>query len=358
MLVGLSLHIIPMMVLCLFEKPTLAIQSQDTGYKPLTQQPETPGLQADAATPTGIETEDIESSLRSNAPTEISRASCDSLKKTDCTHSDTAIASISTGTMEEISTMSTEHEERDEGNKANVVSFLKDISKCYCFRGDVRLFVPSCICLADVITGIASGMTIKFFPIFFLDVLGMRPVSVSALYMIVPLFVSSTSLLAQKLSVRFGRILTTILLKGIGVTCLFMICFCVVSYRSAPVIVGLYVIRTTLMNSTKSLTKSVINDIVPKNQRGRWNALETVNAASWAGSAAVGGVLVDRYGFVSVIATTAFLQFVSIIPLYVTSKYVPAEGIDFAWTAEKSREAPQKELDREVPLIPIMPRRN
>jgi MFS family permease len=42
--------------------------------------------------------------------------------------------------------------------------------------------VPAMIALADVIFGLASGMTIKFFPIFFVDSLKMSPVQISLLY--------------------------------------------------------------------------------------------------------------------------------------------------------------------------------
>jgi MFS family permease len=51
--------------------------------------------------------------------------------------------------------------------------------------------VPAMIALADVIFGLASGMTIKFFPIFFVDSLQMSPVQISLLYTVHSLFLPS-----------------------------------------------------------------------------------------------------------------------------------------------------------------------
>lgn len=62
------------------------------------------------------------------------------------------------------------------------------------------------------------------------------------------------------------------------------------------------------MNSSKPLTKSILMDIVKKEQRGRWSALEAINAATWSGSAMLGGYLIDRYGIVQNFIITAALQ--------------------------------------------------
>lgn len=67
------------------------------------------------------------------------------------------------------------------------------------------------------------------------------------------------------------------------------------------------------MNSVKPLTKSIIMDIVPKEQRAKWTAAEAINMASWSGSAMLGGYLIDKYGIVPSFITTAVLQ-VSIEP--------------------------------------------
>jgi hypothetical protein len=36
-------------------------------------------------------------------------------------------------------------------------------------------------------------------------------------------------------------------------------------------------------------------DFVPKQERARWKSLESVGAFGWCGSAALGGILADKY---------------------------------------------------------------
>ena len=55
--------------------------------------------------------------------------------------------------------------------------------------------VPAMIALADVISGLASGMSIKFFPIYFADNMKMTPIDMSLLYMVIYLIHTFISLL-------------------------------------------------------------------------------------------------------------------------------------------------------------------
>ena len=82
----------------------------------------------------------------------------------------------------------------------------------------------------------------------------------------------------------------------------------IIAYRSGlPVwtVCVLYVLRTAFMNSTGALTRSLLMDSVPKNERGRWSALESVNVLSWSGSAVIGGLLVGAMGIVGSIGRSA-----------------------------------------------------
>jgi MFS family permease len=58
--------------------------------------------------------------------------------------------------------------------------YLSDDRYFLCFRHVP--YVPAMIALGDVIGGLASGMSIKFFPIFFMNKLAMQPVDISLLY--------------------------------------------------------------------------------------------------------------------------------------------------------------------------------
>jgi hypothetical protein len=55
----------------------------------------------------------------------------------------------------------------------------------------------------------------------------------------------------------------------------------------------------------------------------RWNALESVNQTSWAGSALLGGVLADSIGYRHVFLITASLQLLAVL-LYSPLVYLVA----------------------------------
>jgi hypothetical protein len=58
-----------------------------------------------------------------------------------------------------------------------------DISSGYILCYNIPL-TPAVIAFGDIVSGLASGMTIKFFPIFFMKNLHMKPMEISLLYMV------------------------------------------------------------------------------------------------------------------------------------------------------------------------------
>jgi predicted MFS family arabinose efflux permease len=54
-------------------------------------------------------------------------------------------------------------------------------------------------------------------------------------------------------------------------------------------------------------------DFVPKETRARWKSLESISAFGWCGSAALGGVLADKYGYNFTFLITAMVQGAAIV---------------------------------------------
>lgn len=67
-------------------------------------------------------------------------------------------------------------------------------------------------------------------------------------------------------------------------------------------------------------------DWVPRHLRGRVNAVDSVRSFSWSGSAALGGFLIQRYGFQRTFLITAAIKAAAFAPLIVLLAYVP-DGI-------------------------------
>jgi len=186
---------------------------------------------------------------------------------------------------------------------------------------------PILVAIADLGNGLASGMSIRYFPIFFLDRLHFSPVQVQVLYIVSPLLQACLMKSGQFFSQRFGRYIVTIIHKWTGIACMALLVVCAHYGQPAWMICILYVLRTGFINSTTPLTKSILMDNVPAEERGRWSSLESVNMFSWSGSAAIGGLLVNWHGLLFNFSVTAALQLVATLPV-----------IALMWTCKLDRE--------------------
>ena len=178
--------------------------------------------------------------------------------------------------------------------------------------------VPYLFFASDLFLAFGSGMTVKFFPLFFKNSVGLSPRGVSAVFMITPLVMAAASFAAQRVAtwiglkigdVGRGCIWTAILFKTAGIGFLLLMTLAPSLWTNPPAIVTIYIVRTALMNCVSPLQKSVFNDHIDKKHRGKWNGLDAIRGFGWSGSAYVGGLLVDGSGYGSSFALTAAIQF-------------------------------------------------
>ncbi|KAL3136845.1 hypothetical protein ABBQ38_005552 [Trebouxia sp. C0009 RCD-2024] len=169
-------------------------------------------------------------------------------------------------------------------------------------------YIPYLLATSDVLFGLASGMTIKFFPIFFLKQVALPPIGTNFVLAGTPLCVAIMSSLAAPISHLFGRAQTILLFKAIGVNLMGFMGLYPEIWTKLGVIIPVYVVRTAIINSAYPLQKSILMDYVPKESRARWNSLDGVLIFGWSGSALLGGILVDKYGFDVTFCITALMQ--------------------------------------------------
>ena len=198
-----------------------------------------------------------------------------------------------------------------------------------------RRWIPIIMSLSGFIMAMGSGMTVKFFPLFFKDEVGMSPTQVQLVYVAVPIFMVLCSGVATRLATSFGRVQTCLVLSGLGLSCLFSMVFFKNYLDAHPLIlVPIYVTRTGLMNSSYPLSESILMDFVPKNERARWKSLESITAFGWCGSAALGGYISDRYDYTytffitAMVQTTATLVFALLLPLVPRKENAQASSRD------------------------------
>lgn len=186
-------------------------------------------------------------------------------------------------------------------------------------------WIPAIAAVSDCIAGLASGMTIKFFPLFFENESNLHPITVNIIYTITPLGIVLFSLIAQKISTVFGRIQVVILFRVVGISLLVIMGSMKSSWTLPHVIIPIYIARTMFMNCTSALSKSVLMDFVSKSNRGKWNSFESITSFGWSGSAVIGGILTDKYGYGVTFFATAGMQALSVLVYTALLPLVPSQ---------------------------------
>lgn len=261
--------------------------------------------------------------------------------------------------------------------------------------------IPHIIIASDMISGLASGMTIKFFPLYFAKEVYLRPVSVQTIYIALPFFMIVVSKAGQKLSKRLGRVTTSILMSYIGSAALIGLfavefyaqwgCYdcpqqhgttqmqCTNNTRAEDgvpecmwtsdhdswtcepidcvlrdkwyVALGLYFF-STFQHCCRPLKKSILMDYTTKKTRGRWNSLDSVTRFGWSGSAVLGGYLIQNYSYGLTFLVTAFAQIVSATMLFAL---IPLMGSDHEKTVLSTSGSIQAEdTRRKKELAPLL----
>jgi MFS family permease len=149
--------------------------------------------------------------------------------------------------------------------------------------------IPYILVGCNIIIGLGAGMTIKFFPVFFMEEYVLSPIVVQIIFGLTSIATGLSGLLAQKLSKTNGRPQIIFLAQAIATACLGVIA----AYPPLWMLIIVFILRGSLMNASQPLSRSILMDIVPKEKRGIWNSLEALAwGLFWNVSAVVGGYLI------------------------------------------------------------------
>jgi len=273
---------------------------------------------------------------------------------------------------------------RDGGTSINAVGNDRgdgDDVKAKEFCGMTVEHIPLIMIISDLLSGLASGMTIKFFPLYFARQVWLQPVQTQLIYVVLPFFMIVLSKLGQMVAKKIGRVVTSVGMAYIGslaLAGLWMLevyagwdcaacpykgdttraqCLNVTGhYTNGTVqrdvctfkrVTGLngtlvnqceptncllgehwYVVLALYFMSTaqhccRPLKKGILMDFVPKKSRSRWNALDSVTRFGWSGSAVLGGYIIDKWGYGASFLATAITQAVSATILFVLLPILP-----------------------------------
>jgi MFS family permease len=198
-------------------------------------------------------------------------------------------------------------------------------------RSCLGRYIPHVIFTASLVAQLGAGMTVKFFPLYFMVDCGASPATVQGIYVGVPLAMLAGGALNGRLAGPawgLGRVQTIVLFKGLGVASLFLLVWLDGAFGGARplyLLVPPFLLQTGLTDSTYPLEESLLMDFVPQHRRGRWKSLESVAQFGWAGSAILGGYVIDRHDYATTFVITACVQAVAVVIWAALLAVVPRE---------------------------------
>jgi MFS family permease len=172
--------------------------------------------------------------------------------------------------------------------------------------------IPILLVTSNVLIGMGAGMTIKFFPVFFRSIYNLQPISVQLIMGTTAIFTGIFGILAQRLSLKKGRATMIFVVQFSATLCLIAIGF----YPAVLLLIPLFILRGSLMNAAQPLSRSILMDVIPKKNRGKWNSVETIAwGLFWNASAVVGGFLIGSNNFQRCFFITAGIYLIGTIPI-------------------------------------------
>jgi len=169
--------------------------------------------------------------------------------------------------------------------------------------------VPYLLLMAELITSIGAGMTVKFFGLWFKNDFHFSPAGISMLQATTPVCIAVAVQALQRTAraCPWGPVPVVLAFWLASVIALLIM----TQLRDWRLLVILHLFRTAMANCKEPISRAILADFIPSHKRGRWNAVHSLTGMTWTGSAALGGVLCDRYGYGKTFFITAGLYVVA-----------------------------------------------
>lgn len=152
---------------------------------------------------------------------------------------------------------------------------------------------PVIILAAVTIRVVGKGASMRFIPVFLKDAYGMRPTALTAIVLAAQALSVLSPFCCDALSRRIGAAPTMVVARLVEPAALGALGVCRNESGAAVAFLAFLAIPV----GSRAIEKAVLMDYAAPKSRGRWNAVEAVNRGTWAGSSALGGYLVGRFGY-------------------------------------------------------------
>lgn len=146
----------------------------------------------------------------------------------------------------------------------------------------------------DIVRVLAGGLAVKWFGLYFAEVFEMSPSSFVLLTLatrvLMVVGVQVAGWLCKKGVSRTRVCFALLLLNSCGN-------FAVASGHSLGLCASGWMLREGALNAVMGLKQTILMDYTPKNRRGVWTSVGSLNSGVWSGSAMIGGWLIHSFGY-------------------------------------------------------------
>ncbi|MEW6412797.1 MAG: MFS transporter [Candidatus Zixiibacteriota bacterium] len=166
------------------------------------------------------------------------------------------------------------------------------------------------ITISNFILGGGAGLIIPFLNLYFRDRFGLTPDTIGLYYFVVQLAMLVGSLSGPLLVKRFGLVRTVVITQIASIPFMLVLSY---SYM-LPLAFIAFIFRGGLMNLGAPLVTNFGMEMSQKQEQGLVNALLQVAwTSSWMFSAAIGGSLIEAYGYTVTMNITIVLYVISTV---------------------------------------------
>ena len=181
------------------------------------------------------------------------------------------------------------------------------------------------VTFSNYLVGAGAGLIIPFLNLYFRDRFNLSPDLIGFYYFIVQFSMLIGSLSGPVLAKKFGLVRTVVITQLASIPFMLMLSY---TYF-LPLAFAAFVIRGGLMNLGAPIVTNLGMELSDKKEQGLVNALLMISwTSAWMVSAAIGGELIEKYGYTFTMNITVFLYVLSSITFYLFFRKVEDKTTD------------------------------
>ena len=166
----------------------------------------------------------------------------------------------------------------------------------------------------NFLVGIGAGMIIPFLNLYFRDRFGLPPEQIAFYFMLLTFGMLAGTLLGPLVTPRLGLVRTIVLTQMASIPFMIALAYTQSLFLAVPA----FLLRGALMNMGVPINNNFSMELSEKHEQGLVNAILMISwTGSWMFSVAIGGQLIQRYGYTMVLNIAVVLYVLSSLAYWV-----------------------------------------